>query len=96
MTQKQRRHRRTVEWCGFSVLLVIAGFLSAGTTLAGPEDDFESEVAPILIMRCLECHNESTASGDLVLTRDESLRRGGKGGEVIAQGTRTKACSSSE
>ena len=55
-------------------------------SVAGGDVDFESEVAPILVMRCLECHNAATASGDLVLTRDDSLRRGGKSGEVIVPG----------
>ena len=35
---------------------------------AEPSPDFEKEVAPILVKRCLECHNARDANGQLVLT----------------------------
>jgi hypothetical protein len=83
MTQKRGRYRRAVDWCGSGFGLVVTSFVVAGAAVADNDANFEREVAPILIMRCLECHSDATASGDLVLTRNESLRRGGKGGEVV-------------
>ncbi len=40
-------------------------------------------MAPILVMRCLECHNERQAAGGLVLETQEAARRGGDSGDVI-------------
>jgi len=58
----------------------------ATCTFAAEPVDFDRQVAPILVIRCLECHNESTASGGLVLTRHESLKKGGESGAVIEAG----------
>ncbi len=59
--------------------------LSAGAS--GSDDvNFDRQVTPILAMRCLECHNEGTAAGGLVLTNADALVRGGDAGEVIAPG----------
>ncbi|MFN7804874.1 MAG: PSD1 and planctomycete cytochrome C domain-containing protein [Planctomycetaceae bacterium] len=53
---------------------------------AEPSPDFEKEVAPILVKRCLECHNARDANGQLVLTTADRLARGGDGGEVVLAG----------
>ncbi|SIO19167.1 Planctomycete cytochrome C [Singulisphaera sp. GP187] len=58
----------------------------SGTSRSGEGPDFDRQVAPIFIMRCLECHNEAGALGGLVLTRIESLKRGGESGEAIVGG----------
>ncbi|AGA30811.1 PSD1 and planctomycete cytochrome C domain-containing protein [Singulisphaera acidiphila] len=57
-----------------------------GTSVAGEAPDFDRQVAPILIMRCLECHNEAGAVGGLVLTGIDALKRGGESGEAIVAG----------
>ena len=54
--------------------------------LPAEDVDFEKHVAPILITRCLECHSELGASGGLVLTKSESLRKGGENGPAIQAG----------
>ncbi len=46
--------------------------------------DFEQDIAPILIRRCLECHNERGAAGGLVLVDAEHLAKGGDSGAAIA------------
>ena len=51
-----------------------------------PAPDFEKEVAPILVKRCLECHNSRDANGQLVLTSADRLALGGEGGEVVLAG----------
>lgn len=50
------------------------------------EVDFDRHVAPILVTRCLECHNELTSSGGLVLSRAETAARGGDSGSVMVAG----------
>ena len=35
--------------------------------------DFEREIAPLLIRRCLECHHATGAAGGLVLTQKALL-----------------------
>jgi len=45
--------------------------------------DFERDIAPLLVRRCVECHDEATASGGLVLTTSSGLRQGGDSGPAI-------------
>lgn len=44
---------------------------------------FEAEVAPLLIKRCIECHAKPSPSGNLLLTTQEGLLKGGVSGNVI-------------
>lgn len=48
--------------------------------------DFEKDVVPILARRCLECHSGEEAAGKLDLTRESTLRQGGRSGPAIAHG----------
>ncbi len=48
--------------------------------------DFEREIAPILVKRCLECHNDHEVSGGLALTSAAKAKAGGDGGNVIVAG----------
>ncbi len=63
-----------------SILLVT---LSAASATAGAEVEFERDIAPLLVRRCLECHNEAGESGGLRLTSATGLRAGGDSGPVI-------------
>ncbi len=45
---------------------------------AGAAPDFERDVVPLLVRRCLGCHNASERRGDLDLTRAENLPPGGE------------------
>jgi hypothetical protein len=47
------------------------------------EPDFESEIAPIIVKRCLECHQPPEVAGGLLLTTHDGLRGGGDSGAVI-------------
>ncbi|MFO1020529.1 MAG: DUF1553 domain-containing protein [Planctomycetales bacterium] len=53
-------------------------------TLHGAEIDFERDVAPILITRCLECHKDGNPSGGLNLSRLEGLKKGGDNGPALS------------
>jgi hypothetical protein len=50
-------------------------------------DDFEAEVVPLLISRCLECHNTDQRAGGLVLDSEEGFLKGGDSGEAFDSGT---------
>ena len=64
-------------------LLCFCIFALAQTTYAF-ESDFERDVAPLLVMRCLECHNAVDPSGGLDLSTYSSMVRGGESGSPIA------------
>src|SRR3982751_4940095 len=42
---------------------------------------FRHRVAPILVKKCLACHDDRKASGGLSMATFAALRRGGKGAE---------------
>ena len=49
--------------------------------------DFENDVAPILIRRCLECHQATNASGGLALDTSGSVAVGGGSGPALSSGS---------
>jgi hypothetical protein len=63
-----------------NLLLVAPGVLPA----AAP--DFDKEVAPILLKRCLDCHSGPEASGKLRLDTAQNAKIGGRSGPAIAPG----------
>ncbi|MEZ6152064.1 MAG: PSD1 and planctomycete cytochrome C domain-containing protein [Pirellulaceae bacterium] len=50
---------------------------------AEPTVDFEADIAPILIRRCVECHQANNVSGGLLLTSHAGLLAGGDSGAVV-------------
>ena len=78
---------RITRWatCWLGTLLVFTrsgagGLCSPSVALAAPPVDFETQVAPILVKRCLECHNARDANAGLVLiTADRGLQGGDTG-----------------
>ena len=48
--------------------------------------DFERQLAPLIMRRCLECHNSVEASGGLDLSRRETALAGGESGAAIVPG----------
>ncbi len=47
---------------------------------------FDSQIAPLLARRCLECHNAADAKGGLDLTSAEGALAGGDSGPALMQG----------
>jgi len=45
--------------------------------------DFNSEVAPLLVRRCVECHKDVDSAGGLNLTKSSGLRAGGESGAAV-------------
>lgn len=66
---------------------LIAGMLCLGLAPARAADpDFERDIAPLILTRCIECHNATDASGGLDLTRADGVRKGGESGAVVTAG----------
>ena len=66
------------------VMCCLFAFATSG--VQSDETLFREQVAPLLIDRCLSCHNKERSEGGLSLTTAESLFAGGDGGEAIVQG----------
>ncbi len=64
-------------------LLGLLALTAAGNSA---ERFFDQRVAPILIKRCLGCHNEQLKNGDLSFLDRESLLQGGSHGPAIVPG----------
>lgn len=64
--------------------LVAITALANGSANAAP--DFDRDIAPILVKRCLECHNEREVSGGLVLNSGPHVQKGGDSGRVVISG----------
>ena len=65
-----------------SLLIVVFLSISARAALGA---DFEREIAPIIISRCLECHDSAQRKGGLDLTTREGMIKGGESGQVIVE-----------
>lgn len=65
-----------------AVSLCLVEFFS-NVTGAGETGTFESSVAPLLIRRCLECHQSANPSGGLSLQSAADLNKGGDSGAVV-------------
>ncbi|HUE74017.1 MAG TPA: DUF1549 domain-containing protein [Pirellulaceae bacterium] len=66
--------------------LALLALVAAGTPAGAAAPDFERDVAPILVKRCLECHNERHFEGGLVLAAAARALAGGDSGAVIVAG----------
>jgi hypothetical protein len=62
----------------------MAGASSAATGDAAV--DFDHDVAPLLVRKCLECHSGESPEGGLALTDEVAVRRGGESGAALVPG----------
>ena len=62
----------------FLTLVWLIGFHS----VARAEIDFDRDVAPILIRRCLDCHSAGEASGKLIMVSKSQMLTGGESGKA--------------
>jgi len=65
------------------VIVCIAISSVAATALSA---DFDASVGSLLLTRCVSCHHAGDPSGELDLTRHETLLRGGASGQAITPG----------
>jgi hypothetical protein len=63
-----------------------AMFPAAAVARDRPERFFDARVAPILMKRCLGCHNEDLKNGGVSFLDRESLLQGGQRGAAIVPG----------
>lgn len=67
-----------------AVLLWLSAWLAPIPVQGGEEGaSFDRSIAPLLIRRCLDCHNTTEAKGKLDLTRRASALKGGENGPPI-------------
>lgn len=74
---------RAQSWLRWLICAFLATCVTSANTFAADSVDFESQVAPILIKRCVECHQAKDPAGGLSLISADGLRAGGDSGEVI-------------
>lgn len=76
--------------CAWLTLLIL--LLAAAPARADAPSDasavelFETDIRPVLIERCLECHGKEDQSGELRVDSREFLLKGGENGRVIVPG----------
>ncbi|MDG2131561.1 MAG: DUF1553 domain-containing protein [Fuerstiella sp.] len=63
--------------------IVISQTVLTNTAVSEEAPGFEDEIAPLLIRRCVECHQGQQPSGNLLLTTRDGLLKGGDSGAVI-------------
>ena len=79
-------------WQGFSVFSRLAAVIvlaSAWPTFVQADDAeqfFESQIRPLLIEKCLECHNVEKQSGGLRLDSRDNILKGGDSGAAMIPG----------
>jgi hypothetical protein len=66
------------------ITLAIAGSLDASAD--DSEQFFESKIRPLLIEKCLECHNAEKQSGGLRLDSRDNILKGGDSGAAMIPG----------
>lgn len=86
---------KRVQICGASWLVAIASTAavaaqeretSGNAKSAEAARHFESQVAPLLARRCLECHGATSKKGRLDLSKKETALAGGENGKAIVPG----------
>ncbi|MFO1481783.1 MAG: PSD1 and planctomycete cytochrome C domain-containing protein [Verrucomicrobiaceae bacterium] len=70
---------------GHLVCFVLPGAMAVAADLDGTAF-FESEIRPLLVERCLECHGEKKQKGGLRLDSRAAWQKGGDSGAVIVPG----------
>jgi hypothetical protein len=88
-----RAKTNSIIWCAVVVTVVFNVLLAARTTVVAepPVATFEKTIAPILIRRCVACHNGRRAEGKLNLTTHASILKGGEEGPAVVPGDLDKS-----
>lgn len=86
MTIRMSHLRTPISYRGGIVRLsaTLSLFIFALPVSDAASPDFERDIAPLLIRRCLECHNDTAMTGGLSLMSQEGLQQGGDSGPVFA------------
>jgi hypothetical protein len=73
-------------WVWRLIVAVLPALLLAGGLRAAEPVDFDRQVAPLLVQRCLDCHSGPKPKGRLDLARRATALAGGKSGAAIVPG----------
>lgn len=65
---------------------VLVVWLAASAALAADDRFFDRRVAPILVKRCVACHNPQLDNGGLALDTRAGVLKGGRRGRVVVAG----------
>ncbi|MGD9646741.1 MAG: DUF1553 domain-containing protein [Pirellulales bacterium] len=79
------RRRSCGAWPRVVAVLLVSSLGAAGHAFE-PAPDFDRQIAPLLVKRCLECHNQTQAAGGLVLESQSALLAGGESGQALVPG----------
>ena len=74
-----------MSFCSKCLASLVVIYISC-RSLSADEIDFENTAALVISKRCIECHNAVDRSGELDLTRLDTLMAGGASGAVITPG----------
>ncbi|MDB4639276.1 DUF1549 domain-containing protein [bacterium] len=89
VAEKASRSDAIGVWFGAALGACLFGFVLVKNSVANAQEkqfaaiDFDSQVAPLLIKRCVECHQGTDPSGGLSLTSREGLVAGGDSGDAF-------------
>jgi hypothetical protein len=89
VAEKASRSDAMAVWFGAALGACLFGFVPVKNSVANAQEkqlaaiDFDSQVAPLLIKRCVECHQGTDPSGGLSLTSREGLVAGGDSGDAF-------------
>ncbi|MFO0946351.1 MAG: c-type cytochrome domain-containing protein [Planctomycetota bacterium] len=70
-------------FCSVVPLLLLGWGSVPRSAHAEPNADYEREVRPIFVQRCIQCHGPTKQSGGLRLDGIESIRTGGDSGPAV-------------
>ena len=81
-----RRRFRRILWLIVGCVLwslSTPAFAAPAKKPTATNDAFEREIAPLLVRRCIECHNPTEAKGELDLTTRSGMLQGGETGPAV-------------
>src|SRR5919201_345510 len=86
MVGKRFQRLRAFALGGWSLAALSVGAAVSADVPRSPDGGFDTQIAPILARRCLDCHSGPDPKGKLDLSSQASALRGGEAGPAIAPG----------
>ena len=72
--------------CLLALLTSPTHLFAADAAVGSPAEHFDRQIAPLLLRRCLDCHNATDQKGGLDLTTATTAKAGGDSGPAIESG----------
>lgn len=77
---RMRYSENRIQFC----LAIVLSFVVYGSLYASDDQFFREQVVPIFANHCINCHSDADAKGQLSLSTNASIRKGGDSGAVIS------------